>query len=208
MKGAKRYRVRVTETCVNWGVVEVEAQSQREAEEKAEDQFDSGEHDDGTVELDTLVLSQDGCSLAWSKEAERADPENPCRVVDEGRAELPSGRAVFETGNARIGSLGDLLAHLKQGDAIPLPPGEEWGQMVARISTPGQVAEIDEETFDYFLDVLPPRWMGPGGFAFGEGADRLRLFWRDRERGYYCRQLDENEHRTFCSLVGIPRTSG
>ena len=80
--------------------------------------------------------------------------------------------------------------------------------MVTRISNPGQVAEIDEPTFDYFLDVLPPRWMGAGGFAFGEGSDRLRLFWRSQDRRYFCRQLDEGENRAFCSLVGIPLTSG
>lgn len=106
-----------------------------------------------------------------------------------------------------VSTLPELIALLKQGPVEPLPPGEEWGQMIARTSAAGRVAEIDEETYGYFLDVLPPRWMGPGGFAFGEGADLLRLLWRFGGR-YFCRQLSDEENLLFCRLARIGLTSG
>ena len=50
-----------------------------------------------------------------------------------------------------------------------------------------QVAEIDERTFDYFLEVLPPVFMqqaakpGPGQmcytFGFAEGWESVKGFW-------------------------------
>ena len=108
-------------------------------------------------------------------------------------------------------TLRELIARLKQGTAVPLPAHEDWSGMIARISDPGRVCEVAGETYDYFLDVLPPRWMGHGGFAFGEGADPLRLFWAANTphgRQYFCRQLDEAETRQFCRLAHLPLTSG
>ena len=53
--------------------------------------------------------------------------------------------------------------------------------------------------------------MGNGGFAFGEGADPLRLFWAMNTqfgRQYFCRQLTEDETTLFCRLARIGRSSG
>jgi hypothetical protein len=208
MKGNKHYQVRVTETCVNWGVVEVDAPSQREAERMAEERFDSGEHEDGTVEVDTLVLTQDGHWVGWSEEDSRADPDNPYHVVADPRADGPSRDSACEKAGTEFASLAELLAQLKRGVAAPLPPGEPWGEMIGRISTAGVIAEVDEETYDHFLNVLPPRWLGRGGYAFGEGYDRLRLFWSRAPGQFFCRQLDDQEHRTFCRLAGIGLSSG
>ena len=72
--------------------------------------------------------------------------------------------------------------------------------MIRRISLP-QIAEIDEETFWYFLEVLPPKYQGSGCFAFAEGAEPLRFFWR--RKGYFCRQLTASETAAFCQLVHI-----
>ncbi len=108
-------------------------------------------------------------------------------------------------------NLGELIARLKQGETVPLPALEAWGGMIARTTAPGRVCEVASETYDSFLDVLPPRWMGDGGFAFGEGADPLRLFWAANTphgRQYFCRQLDDAETRQFCRLARIDRTSG
>ena len=108
-------------------------------------------------------------------------------------------------------TLGELVARLKQGTAVPLPDREDWPGMIARTTAPGRVCEVAGDTYDYFLDVLPPRWMGGGGFAFGEGADPLRLFWAANTphgRQYFCRQLDAAETRRFCRLAGIGLTSG
>ena len=108
-------------------------------------------------------------------------------------------------------TLGELIARLKQGETVPLPAHEGWAGMIARTTLFGRGCEVAGETYDYFLEVLPPRWMGNGDFAFGEGADPLRLFWAANTphgRQYFCRQLDETETRQFCRVARIPLTSG
>lgn len=88
---------------------------------------------------------------------------------------------------------------------------ESQRELAARISQPGVVHEVTEDTYDYYLEVLPPRWMGGLAFAFGEGADDLRLFWKQRTpigRRFFCRQMTEAESEQFCTLAGIGRSSG
>ncbi len=68
---------------------------------------------------------------------------------------------------------------------------------------PGKVVEIDEETYWYFLELLPPRWTDGNWFAFGEGAGPFRLFWQVRD-AYFVRELNNDETRTFCKLGRIP----
>ena len=75
--------------------------------------------------------------------------------------------------------------------------------MIPRISVPGVIAEVDEETYDYFLDVLPPKYQRGGHFAFAEGAEAIRLFWR-KDQKHFCQQLTEIETQTFCRLAKIP----
>lgn len=93
------------------------------------------------------------------------------------------------------------LATLRTSPVTLLPEGEPWVGTIARISTPGQSAEIDEETYDYFLEVLPPRWMGEG-FMFAEGAESLRYFWKAKEQ-FFCRPLTWEETVAFCAAAGI-----
>ena len=105
-------------------------------------------------------------------------------------------------------TLAEFVNRLKAGRLVPRPPDEPWTPMIERTGQPGRVCEVDEETYDYFLDVLPPRWMGSRSiFAFGEGADHVRLFWTSGGR-WYCRQLSHEENTTFCRLAGIGLTSG
>ena len=100
-------------------------------------------------------------------------------------------------------SLAVFLEELKRTPAEPLPPrGEEWPAFVERISRPGRAAEVTEETFNYWLEVLPPHWMGAGGFCFAEGMEPCRLFWSHRGR-YFARQLTWEETLSFCKLAGI-----
>lgn len=94
------------------------------------------------------------------------------------------------------------LAALRMSPVLPRPDGEEWAGLIGRISTPGHAAEIDEETYGHFLDVLPPRWMGPG-FMFAEGAEPLRYFWESGGR-FFCRQMTREETAAFCAAAGIP----
>ena len=100
------------------------------------------------------------------------------------------------------------IAALQQAPVIPSVPHEEWAAHVERISVPARIAEVTEEQWDYWLDVLPPKWMHGGCFCFGEGADAFRLFWFDRARcQYLCRQLTWDETVRFCELAGIPLPS-
>lgn len=99
-------------------------------------------------------------------------------------------------------TLGDFVAQLKQAETVPRPATEEWAALIQRISVPAVIAEIDEDTYDYFLDVLPPKYQRGGLFAFAEGAEALRLFWQHDER-YFCRQLTEAETAQFCHIVRI-----
>lgn len=96
-----------------------------------------------------------------------------------------------------------LLDALKSAEVVPRPDAEEWNALINRISVPNRIAEIDEETFWYFLEVLPPKYQRGSTFAFAEGAEELRLFWQDRDR-CFCRQLTPDETRQFCALAQIP----
>lgn len=104
-------------------------------------------------------------------------------------------------------SLTAFLRYLKAGDPLPIPEREGWSDMIRRTTAPGALCEVSYDHYDYFRDVLPPRWMGHGGYAFGEGADYLRLFWTVQER-HFSRQLTADENRIFCRLVGIGLSSG
>lgn len=95
-----------------------------------------------------------------------------------------------------------FIQELRGGDIVPLPANEAWHDMIQRVCVPARVAEIDEETYDWFLECLPPKYMGTG-FAFAEGAEPLKYFWRHAGR-YYVRQLTEEETATFCRLAQIP----
>ena len=99
-------------------------------------------------------------------------------------------------------TLGEYVAQLQQADDIPRPEDEDWPALIARISMPGQIAAIDEETFWYFLEVLPPKYQRGGLFAFAEGAEALRLFWQKGDC-YFCRQLTWGETTNFCRLARI-----
>ena len=96
----------------------------------------------------------------------------------------------------------EFVAFLRQAEVVPRPDGEEWSAMIARISVSGTIAALDEETFWYFLEVLPPKYQRGGLFAFAEGAEALRLFCRKGSR-HFCRQLTWDETTNFCRLARI-----
>lgn len=99
-------------------------------------------------------------------------------------------------------TLGEYLAQLQQAEIIPLPDSEEWQSVIERISAVGQIAEIDEETYWYFLEVLPPKYQHGSLFAFAEGAEALRLFWQKCNQ-FFCRQLTWDETKQFCRIAGM-----
>ena len=99
-------------------------------------------------------------------------------------------------------SLKDLVAQLQQAEIVPRPENEDLAALIPRISVPARIAAIDEETFWYFLEVLPPKYQRGGLFAFAEGAEALRVFWQKGEH-HFCRQLTWNETKDFCRLARI-----
>lgn len=103
-------------------------------------------------------------------------------------------------------TLKELVAQLQQAEMVPRPDDEEWKSLIGRISLESRIAVIDEETYWYFLEVLPPKYQRGNLFAFAEGAEALRLFWRHGEE-YFCRQLTWRETQQFCSLARIPLPS-
>lgn len=101
-------------------------------------------------------------------------------------------------------SVGDLIHQLVLvPGASPRPPGEPFAEMLDRTADVSQPHEVDEETYWYFLEVLPPRWMGRGAFAFAEGAEPLRIYVHHAGR-YLCRWLTWDQTRVFCRLARIP----
>ena len=103
-------------------------------------------------------------------------------------------------------SIRDVLTELLQANtATALPDGEQWAAMMERIKAPDAVHAIREETYDYFLEVLPPRWMGRHKFAFAEGEEPVQLFWADGEE-YRVRSLTWEQSNRLCDVVGIPRS--
>lgn len=97
----------------------------------------------------------------------------------------------------------ELFGQLQQAEIVPRPDNEEWQGLIGRISVSGRIAEIDEETWSYFLDVLPPKFQRGNLFAFAEGAEAIRLFWQQGQR-FFCRPLTWDETKQFCSLARIP----
>src|SRR4051794_26982689 len=103
-------------------------------------------------------------------------------------------------------SLRAYVGELMTAAILPRPPAEEWADMILRIQAPERVAEIDEDTWWYFLEVLPPKFQGGGFFAFAEDTEPLRLFVK-RPGRYLARQLTWDETHRFCRLAGIPLPS-
>ena len=99
-------------------------------------------------------------------------------------------------------SLAEFVAFLRQAETVPRPDGEDWKAMITRISVAGTIAAIDEETYFYFLEVLPPKFQHGSLYAFCEGAESLRLFWRKGD-AYFCRPLTWDETQEFCRLARI-----
>jgi hypothetical protein len=79
------------------------------------------------------------------------------------------------------------------------PESNELGNFLRRVTNDDLVVEVALDEYDYFLDVLPPRWMSGSLFAFAEGITAFRLFWRIKQR-YFARQLSFEETQEFCRL--------
>ena len=83
-------------------------------------------------------------------------------------------------------------------------PDLSLDEMIPLTNQEGRTVRINEETWWYFLEVLPPRWMSGSAFMFCEGYDRFRLFWQ-RSHQYFVRLLTEEQTETFCQMTGASR---
>jgi hypothetical protein len=97
-----------------------------------------------------------------------------------------------------------ILACDRQTD---LPETETWDEVIGRVRVANAIHEINEETYWYFLEVLPPKWFNGNLFAFAEGQEPIRLHWRNRKR-YFCRQLTQEQTDRFCETVGLSKAYG
>jgi hypothetical protein len=73
---------------------------------------------------------------------------------------------------------------------------EQWAEFITAM-TSGEVVEVDESMYFYWLEVLPPIFMCRRmtykprhsdqevtrvvGFGFAEGQDHITVFWEERE---------------------------
>jgi hypothetical protein len=62
MSDKKRYQVKVTETHLFWGLIEVEACNQEEAQEIAEEEFQVNWDDSDLLERDTQIVTENGAA--------------------------------------------------------------------------------------------------------------------------------------------------
>ena len=86
----------------------------------------------------------------------------------------------------------------------PDPIAPTAGESVMRLPREtGIVVEINEETYDHFLDALPVHFMSGHLFCFAEGFAPHTLFFR-RGKRFFCRQLTTEETDEFCRLADIP----
>ena len=64
----------------------------------------------------------------------------------------------------------------------------------------GETQEITLEAYDFYLDLLPPRWMSGDYFAYGEGSGSFSIFWKEGKR-YFVRPLTQRETERFCTIT-------
>ena len=96
------------------------------------------------------------------------------------------------------------MRELRQTDTVTeCPDNETWDAMIERIKVTDRIHSITEETYWYFLEVLPPKWLGQG-YAFAEGQEPLQLFWQHDDE-YRTRSLTWEQTARFCTASGLPR---
>jgi hypothetical protein len=91
--------------------------------------------------------------------------------------------------------------------AVQAPDVEQWSELIQTITVAGRIHAVTEETYYYFLEVLPPKLQRGSFYAFAEGQEPLRIFWT-RGGQYYCRQLSDDETLRVCRTSGLPLDYG
>jgi len=113
----------------------------------------------------------------------------------------PDAKATGET-------LKEILTSLTTGVPIAEQPDEEkWPDVIARLQVEGRIAEISEEVWYYFLEVLPPKLLRGSWFCFAEGQEPLKILWRKQGK-FFGRQLTWDETHRLCDATGLPKDYG
>lgn len=101
-------------------------------------------------------------------------------------------------------TLAQFIREVMQPNPEPLDEdGPRHHGLVPIPESAGRVVEIDEETYWWFLEVLPPYYMEGNRFCFAEGFVPFHFFFMRGER-YFVRLLTWDETRTFCRLADVP----
>ena len=93
----------------------------------------------------------------------------------------------------------NALEQVQSGETPLLWPHAQWNELIAAMHS-GRVIEVEAETYNYFLEVLPPVYIGrkiklPSGervvdFGFAEGCEPITAFWSTGGR-FYCQRTAE-----------------
>lgn len=89
--------------------------------------------------------------------------------------------------------------------------GQDWDEAMQKLNS-GEEIEINTEFFDYFLEVLPPVYMGKfvetvngkhvlASFGFAEGAEQVKAFWECAGRFFACQTKEMNRHHNKKELT-------
>lgn len=73
-----------------------------------------------------------------------------------------------------------------------------WSELLAALDT-GDPCWVSPSVYDYFLEVLPPRWMSGSTYVFTEGVDAPTLF-QHREDRYLAQRMSWKEIREHLGL--------
>ena len=100
--------------------------------------------------------------------------------------------------------LEQYVTELTQAELTALPREELYEDLLKRITTEGQIAEISEDSFEGFAasEVHAPMYVNGALFALAFVAEPLKLFWKEGCQ-HFCRQLSWDETHEFCGLAGI-----
>ena len=84
------------------------------------------------------------------------------------------------------------MSHIDHGRSTP----PEWEALIEALDS-GEDVQIHESVWWYFFEVLPPRYMGNGGFAFAEGQEHPRWFSKDSQGRYVARTIYGDDRNDF-----------
>lgn len=95
----------------------------------------------------------------------------------------------FRSGPPPKQSLGEIIRLLFDSEPVHvLTDDTDWDRQIECLKS-GELVEVTEEIYWYWLEVLPPKIQHGSFFAFAEGQEALLLFLQQRRR-YLARQKE------------------